>query len=189
VLQKKLIAVFLLLFIVGSAAAKPCIFYLDHHTFNCTFGESGVKIDKNEGDGATPIGEFQLREVFYRADRFKPGEINTKLPLIPLQVNDAWCDDVKLKQYNQHVKLPLNGSYERLWRDDHVYDIIVVIGYNDRLITKGKGSAIFLHIARENFSPTSGCVALKREDLLQVLSHLTPTSKIRIDSTGVVSLH
>ncbi|HUX80787.1 MAG TPA: L,D-transpeptidase family protein [Candidatus Paceibacterota bacterium] len=135
--------------------------------YPCTVGEGGIKIDKQEGDGATPVGCFQIREVFYRADKIEK-------PLSPftttaLEKNDGWSDDVQKDSYNTHVKIPYDGSHELLWREDALYDVIVVLGYNDSPPEKGKGSAIFMHIARPAYTPTAGCVALSQQDLLKLL--------------------
>ena len=135
--------------------------------YPCALGKAGIVDDKREGDSATPRGEFKLREVWYRADRLpKP---KTLLPIRELSPQDGWCDDIALPEYNRHVMLPFQGSHESLWRDDHVYDLIVPISYNDETPVPGKGSAIFIHIAREGYTPTSGCIALKQEDLLELL--------------------
>ncbi len=97
-----------------------------------------------------------------------------------LSPNDGWCDDVSKPEYNQLIKLPFDGIYEPLWRDDDIYDVIAVIGYNDKPVEKGRGSAIFLHIAREGYSPTNGCVAVARKDLIEILETAATTTKICI---------
>lgn len=134
--------------------------------------------DKREGDGATPIGSFPLRRVLYRPDRLAPPE--TALPAAPLSPHDGWCDDPGHPSYNQQVCLPFDGRCERLWRKDHVYDVIVVLGYNDNPVIAGKGSAIFLHVAKPDFAPTEGCVALSQADLLSVLAQCGPRACIQI---------
>ena len=136
--------------------------------YRCALGKGGILMDKREGDGATPIGCFPIRKVFYRPDKFKnPPE--TFFPIQALTQDDGWSDDVNLPQYNQPVKLPYHGSHEKLWREDHLYDIIVILGYNDDPPIAGKGSAIFMHVAREEYTPTAGCIALSRKDLLEIL--------------------
>lgn len=135
--------------------------------YKCAFGPSGVVVDKKEGDGATPSGCFPLREIYYRKDRIP--ELVTGLPIKALAQDDGWCEDSDDENYNKFIKLPYQKSSELLWRDDNIYDIIVVIGYNDNPVVKGKGSAIFMHVARENYSPTAGCVALKKSDLMELL--------------------
>lgn len=148
--------------------------------YRCSIGRSGVIANKEEGDGGTPKGGFYLRKVFYRSDTINETDIKTTLPIQVLQADDGWCDDVKCEEYNQHIKLPFPGSHEKLWRDDNLYDLIVVVGYNDYPIEKGKGSAIFLHIARENYAPTVGCIAFNKKDLLEILEQLTPETILTI---------
>jgi len=135
--------------------------------YRCAIGKGGFSGDKKEGDGCTPIGAFLLRECWYRADRLpKP---DTKLPLRVIKETDGWCDDPKSAEYNRAVTLPAAFSHERLWREDHRYDLIIPLGYNDAPIVPGKGSAIFLHVAQPDYAPTEGCVALAQGDLLEVL--------------------
>ncbi|HUI18204.1 MAG TPA: L,D-transpeptidase family protein [Alphaproteobacteria bacterium] len=134
----------------------------------CALGPSGIRADKREGDGATPAGAFPLRRVLYRADRLAPPP--TRLAVAALAENDAWCDDPKDPRYNQQLRLPYPASHEHLWRGDHLYDVIVVLGYNDAPVVPGRGSAIFLHVARPDYGPTAGCVALALADLLALLA-------------------
>jgi L,D-peptidoglycan transpeptidase YkuD (ErfK/YbiS/YcfS/YnhG family) len=136
-------------------------------TFRAASGRGGMRSDKREGDGATPLGVLPLRQVLYRPDRVAPPV--SAAPVKPLGPTDGWCDDPAHPEYNMPVRLPLDGSAEVLWRDDAVYDIIGVLGWNDRPVRPGLGSAIFLHIARPDFAPTDGCIALARDDLLRVL--------------------
>ncbi len=146
--------------------------------FKCAIGKSGMFEDKKEGDGGTPVGCFALREVFYRADKIaKP---TTALPVRALEKNDGWCDESTDPNYNKRVSLPYAASHEELWREDDLYDIIVPVGYNDDPTVSGKGSAIFMHVARPAFTPTAGCVALSLPDLLKILSEITAETKICI---------
>jgi L,D-peptidoglycan transpeptidase YkuD (ErfK/YbiS/YcfS/YnhG family) len=148
--------------------------------YRCALGNGGVRADKHEGDGATPAGCFPLRKVLYRADRIpKP---KTKLSVRALANNDGWCDETNDPAYNKSVVLPFLKSHEALWRDDHVYDLIVVVGYNDDPPIPGKGSAIFMHVAREGYSATAGCVALAKDDLLEILKTVTETALLCIRS-------
>ena len=139
----------------------------DDKTYTCALGKTGITDDKHEGDNATPRGQFKLRELWYRADRLQKPE--TQIPIHELSIHDGWCDDASRPEYNRHVSLPFSGSHETLWRDDYVYDLIVPISYNDDTPVPGKGSAIFVHVAREGYTPTAGCLALMREDLLEIL--------------------
>lgn len=165
--------------------APLCHLEVQHHVYPCTFGKNGLTSEKKEGDGATPIGSFHVRSIYYRADRIDKTQLNTSLPLHPITPWDGWCDDVDSKFYNKPIKLPFKGSYENLWQSDHVYDVIVVIGYNDQPVQAKKGSAIFLHIAHDHFEPTKGCIALRQRDLLTILPYLTPKSIVTITTHGV----
>lgn len=147
-----------------------------NHAFPCSWGHGGIKLDKQEGDRATPVGTFPFRRVFYRADRLEKPE--TLLPLQALTQQDGWCDDVQDERYNQYVTLPYQGRHEKLWREDHLYDLILVVGHNDDPIELGKGSAIFVHLRRVEGTPTEGCVALEIPDLLQVLKESTEKSAL-----------
>jgi L,D-peptidoglycan transpeptidase YkuD (ErfK/YbiS/YcfS/YnhG family) len=137
------------------------------HWMRCALGRGGVRADKQEGDGATPKGKWRMRALFFRPDRFTRTPL-TGLPLRALRPDDAWCDDAADPLYNRPVKLPFRARTEQLWREDGIYDLIVVLGYNDDPPVPGKGSAIFLHIARSDFSPTDGCIALSHKDLVAV---------------------
>jgi L,D-peptidoglycan transpeptidase YkuD (ErfK/YbiS/YcfS/YnhG family) len=144
----------------------------------CAIGPAGIARKIGEGDGVTPLGVFSLREAFYRADRdAKPKSI---LPVRAIARDDGWCDAPADRNYNRLVKLPYPASAETLWREDHVYDLVAVIGFNDDPVTPGKGSAIFLHLARPDYPPTAGCVALAENDLRAALEQLRAGDRIRI---------
>lgn len=132
------------------------------------FGRGGVRAHKQEGDGATPAGLLPLRRVLYRADRV--ARPRTAVPTMPLAPHDGWCDDPSDADYNRLVRLPHEGRHEALWRTDTAYDVIGVLGWNDDPVVRGVGSAIFLHVAKRDFAPTEGCIALAFPDLCMVLS-------------------
>ena len=134
----------------------------------CALGRSGIRRDKREGDGTTPAGRFPLRRVLYRADRLDRPV--TRLPCRALAPDDGWCDDPADANYTRPVKTPYEASHEALWRDDHLYDVIVVLNHNDDPIVPELGSAIFLHVAAPDFAATAGCVALPLPDLLALLA-------------------
>jgi L,D-peptidoglycan transpeptidase YkuD (ErfK/YbiS/YcfS/YnhG family) len=136
--------------------------------FRTALGHGGVRTDKREGDGATPAGILPLRTVLYRPDR--QAAPVCAVPVRPLSPADGWCDQPADPAYNRPVKLPINASAEALWRDDPLYDIIGVLGWNDDPVEPGRGSAIFLHVATASFAPTEGCVALAVADLVRVLA-------------------
>jgi L,D-peptidoglycan transpeptidase YkuD (ErfK/YbiS/YcfS/YnhG family) len=140
-------------------------------TFRAAFGLGGISTEKREGDGATPAGILPLRRVLYRADRLpRPA---APVPVEPLAPADGWCDDPAHADYNRMVVLPHPGRHEVLWRDDRIYDLIGVLGWNDAPVVRGRGSAIFLHLARPDGRPTEGCLALALPDLLAILPALT----------------
>lgn len=142
-------------------------------------GPGGIAIKGGEGDGITPRGHFPVREIFYRADRIaKP---LTTLPLRATAKDDGWCDAPADPNYNRLVKLPYRASAEQMWREDHLYDLVAVLGYNDDPVVPGKGSAIFLHLARPDFSATHGCVALTRDDWLAAIAQLRPGDQVVIE--------
>lgn len=144
----------------------------------CALGASGIRRDKREGDGATPRGTFRLLAGYWRADRLtRPA---TALPLIPLMPDMGWCDDPADPAYNRAVTLPYPGRHERLWRDDHVYDIVVVIDFNLDPVRRGAGSAIFLHLARPDFSPTEGCVAVSLDGMRRLLAQVNSETVVRL---------
>ena len=141
-------------------------------------GKGGVRADKREGDGATPVGTFPLLYGYYRPDRVAAPE--SGLRMTALEPNDGWVDDAADPNYNRPVKLPYSGHHEELWRADGLYDILVVIGYNTNPIVPGAGSAIFLHVARPDLNPTEGCIAIGRDVLAGLLPMLAPGSTITI---------
>lgn len=141
-------------------------------------GRAGVRAAKREGDGATPAGTYPLTTIFYRPDRVVLPA--SRLPVTPLAPDHGWVDDPADANYNRLVTLPYPASAERMWREDGLYDALVVIGYNTDPIIPGAGSAIFLHIATPDFAPTAGCVAVSKDVLLGLLPLLGPGSKITI---------
>jgi L,D-peptidoglycan transpeptidase YkuD (ErfK/YbiS/YcfS/YnhG family) len=147
-------------------------------TLSCVLGRSGITRDKVEGDGATPTGQFPLRRVVYRADRGEKPK--TVLPVAAIARDDGWCDAPADPAYNRPVKLPYAASAENMWRDDALYDVVVIIGHNDDPVVAQAGSAIFMHIKPPAGSATAGCVALEKEDLLWLLAALRPDTRIEI---------
>ncbi|MGC5777855.1 L,D-transpeptidase family protein [Methylobacterium sp. NFXW15] len=146
----------------------------------CALGACGIVMAKREGDGGSPRGRFRLRGGFYRPDHWT-ARPRTALPLRPLRRDDGWCDDRQDRRYNRPIRLPAPGiSAERMWRDDGLYDLVLDIDYNRAPIRRGRGSAIFMHIAREGYRPTEGCVALTRADLLKLLRRIGSRTVLRI---------
>ncbi|MGE3712082.1 MAG: L,D-transpeptidase [Hyphomicrobiaceae bacterium] len=142
----------------------------------CAVGGGGVSALKREGDGATPAGRFDLVEVRYRADRVRRPA--SPFPTRPSARRDGWCDAAGDRSYNRPVRLPYRASAESMWRDDGVYDVVVVLSHNQRPRKQGAGSAVFMHLARPEFAPTAGCIALRQRDLLLLLSRLSRRARI-----------
>ncbi len=139
--------------------------------FSCALGRSGTAAMKREGDGATPRGSLRIRRVFYRGDRHP--RIRCPLPMRLIHPQDAWCDDSKDRRYNRLIRRPEGDAEERLWRSDDLYDVIVELGWNDAPVRKGRGSAIFWHLARPGFTPTAGCVAVELDVFRKLLPRLS----------------
>jgi L,D-peptidoglycan transpeptidase YkuD (ErfK/YbiS/YcfS/YnhG family) len=161
-----------------SRAARRGVLLLGGAVYPCAFGRSGIAVRKREGDGATPMGRFPLGRVFFRPDRGTRPQ--TALPTVPLAPDLGWCEDPESPLYNRLVRLPAASRHERMWRDDRLYDICVEIAYNDDPVVKGRGSAIFLHLARPGLPPTEGCVAVAERDMRRLLSRVSPGAMLRI---------
>jgi L,D-peptidoglycan transpeptidase YkuD (ErfK/YbiS/YcfS/YnhG family) len=141
---------------------------IEDKLYRAALGRSGLTGDKREGDGGTPVGRFALRKLLYRPDRLEKPK--TFLNCAPIEANDGWCDDPKNVNYNRPVKLPYPASAEQMWREDGLYDLVVVLGHNDDPPVSGLGSAIFFHLAGQDYAPTAGCVAVSLTDMLEILA-------------------
>lgn len=140
-------------------------------------GWGGIGVKRREGDGITPAGFWPLRRVWYRKDRCL---VETGLPVVEIAQDQGWCDDPEHRSYNLPVKLPFEGRCERLWRQDGCYDVVVELGYNDAPVRPGAGSAIFLHVACDDFSATEGCIGISLRDMLRFVPGLSLGSRLRI---------
>ena len=147
--------------------------------FRCALGKAGIGKKKIEGDSITPRGKFNIVKIYYRSDRVK--KISSKYRLIKISKNMGWCDDPNSKSYNQLINLPTKYTHEKLYRKDNVYDLLIVLNYNMRPIFKNKGSAIFIHIARQNSKKTSGCVAIKKPHLIKLIKTIKKNTKVVIN--------
>ena len=157
------------------------LLHFQGRSFACALGRSGIAMDKREGDGITPMGTFALRALRYRPDRVPAPQ--SGLPTQALMPEDGWCDAPDDPAYNRPVTTPYPASHETLWREDHLYDIVIMLGYNDDPIVPGKGSAIFFHLAKQKdgvLQATEGCVALVLADMLEVLKDVTPETVMEI---------
>jgi L,D-peptidoglycan transpeptidase YkuD (ErfK/YbiS/YcfS/YnhG family) len=153
---------------------------LGERSFPCALGRAGLVADKREGDGGTPIGRFPFRRLLYRADRV--ARIETRLPARHIARDDGWCDDPVSPDYNKPVRLPHPAHHEEMWLESALYDLVVVIGHNDDPVVPGAGSAVFLHVARDDWSPTAGCIAFRRENLLSILATVTTSDVVKIEA-------
>jgi L,D-peptidoglycan transpeptidase YkuD (ErfK/YbiS/YcfS/YnhG family) len=142
-------------------------------------GKAGIRRKGREGDNITPKGIFKIIKIYYRSDKIK--KITSSIKKIKIKKNMGWCDDPKSFYYNKQIKLPSKFSHEKLYRKDNLYDLFLVLNYNTSPIIKNKGSAIFLHIAKDSYKKTKGCIALKREDLIQLVSKIRKKTKIKIN--------
>jgi L,D-peptidoglycan transpeptidase YkuD (ErfK/YbiS/YcfS/YnhG family) len=147
--------------------------------FRCALGKAGIGKKKKEGDNITPKGNFKILKIYYRKDRLK--KITSKFKIIKITRNMGWCDDPNSKKYNQLIKLPTSYSYERLYRKENIYDLIIVLNYNIKPTIKNKGSAIFIHVASKNFNKTAGCIALKKSDLRKLIKVINKNVQILIN--------
>ena len=147
--------------------------------FRCALGKAGIKKKEKEGDNVTPKGIFKITSMYYRPDKIK--NIITAVKKIKIKKNIGWCDDPNSHFYNQQISLPNKFSHEKLYRNDSLYDLILVLNYNVNPIIKNKGSAIFIHVAKKNYKKTKGCIALKKKHLIELISKIKKNTKIKIN--------
>jgi len=146
--------------------------------FRCALGKAGIKKKEKEGDNVTPKGIFKITNMYYRPDKIK--NIITTIKKIKIKKNIGWCDDANSHFYNQQISLPTKFNHEKLYRNDNLYDLVLVLNYNTNPIIKNKGSAIFIHIAKKNYKKTKGCIALKKKHLIELISKIKKNTKIKI---------
>ena len=144
----------------------------------CAIGKRGIGYKRKEGDFITPIGEYKIKFILYRRDRVK--KIHSKIKKVIIKKNMGWCNDPRSKDYNKIIKLPSKYSFEKLYKKENVYDIILVLNYNMNPIIKNKGSAIFIHVAKKNYGKTEGCIALKKTFILKIIKELSKKTKVKI---------
>ena len=150
----------------------------NNYKVKCALGKRGIGNKKKEGDLITPKGSFKINGILYRPDKVK--NLITKLRKKMINKKMGWCDDPKSKKYNQLIKLPFKFNFEKLYRNDDIYDIIFVLSFNTNPIIKNKGSAIFIHIAKRNYSPTKGCVAIKKDDIKKLAREINRKTIVKI---------
>jgi len=154
--------------------------YLTYNNYKvkCALGKRGIGNKRREGDFITPRGNFKIKYILYRKDRIK--RIQSKIKKIIIKKNMGWCDDPLSKDYNKLIKIPSEYNYEKLYKKDNVYDIILVLNFNMNPVVKNKGSAIFIHVAKKNYKKTEGCVAIKKNDMMVLLKLINKKTKIKI---------
>lgn len=151
---------------------------LKDYRIKCAVGKRGIGIKKKEGDLITPKGDYKIKFILYRKDRVK--NLKTNIKKIVINKKYGWCDDPKSKKYNQFIRHPFNYSYEKLYRKDRLYDIILVLSYNMNPVRKNMGSAIFLHITKNNYSHTKGCIAIRKRELRKLIQRINKNTKVKI---------
>ncbi len=156
---------------------KHFLTYKDYKV-KCAIGKRGIGKKRREGDLITPKGLFRIKKVYFRKDRVK--SLKTKISIEPITKNMGWCDDPESNRYNQLIRYPFRFTSEKLYRNDNIYDIILVLDFNTKPVKKNKGSAIFLHVAKKNYKPTRGCVAIKKNELKKLLKFISLQTKIKI---------
>jgi len=157
---------------------KNYLTYLNYRA-KCAIGKRGIGYKRKEGDLITPKGKYKIKYILYRKDRVK--KLQSKLKKIIIRKNMGWCNDSKSKNYNKLIRLPSSYSYEKLYRKENLYDLILVLNYNMNPVIKNKGSAIFIHVVKNNYKKTEGCVALKKRQLLKILKQLKKNTEVKIE--------
>jgi len=144
----------------------------------CALGKRGIGHKKKEGDLITPIGQYKIKFILYRKDRVK--KIHSKLKKVIIKKNMGWCDDPNSEKYNKLINLPFNFKYEKLFKKENTYDIILVLNYNMNPIKKNKGSAIFIHVVKKNYRKTKGCIAIGKAQLLKIIKKIKNNTEVKI---------
>ena len=150
----------------------------NNYKAKCSIGKRGIGTKKKEGDQVTPRGSYKIRGILYRKDKIK--DLKTKIIKKVINKKMGWCDDPESKKYNQLIKLPFKFNFEKLYRNDDIYDIIFILNFNTNPVKKNKGSAIFIHIAKKNYLPTKGCIAIKRNDIKKLAREIDRKTLVKI---------
>ena len=154
--------------------------YLTYNKYKvkCAIGKRGIGRKRKEGDLITPIGQYKIKYILYRKDRIK--KLKSRFKKITIKKGMGWCDDPSSKKYNRLINLPFNYNYEKLFKKENIYDVVMVLDYNMNPIRKNKGSAIFIHVARKSLNKTKGCIAIKKKKLLEILEKIKKNTKVKI---------
>ena len=151
----------------------------NNYKVKCSIGKRGIRIKKREGDLITPKGKYKIKYILYRKDRVQT--LKTKIKKITIKKDMGWCNDSTSQKYNKLIKFPFRYSAEKLYRNDSIYDIILVLNFNFKPVIKGKGSAIFIHVAKKNYKSTAGCVALYKKDLINLIKFINKKTIVYIN--------
>ena len=158
---------------------KNKFLYFDNYKLRCAIGKRGIVLNKKEGDKKTPKGTFAFKYILYRKDRIP--KIKSILSKKIIKKNMGWCNDPNSKFYNRLIKFPFKYRDEKLWLNKKIYDLIIIVNYNLNPTIKKKGSAIFLHLAKKNYTPTMGCIAVNKKDLLFLITKINSKTKLIIN--------
>ena len=150
----------------------------NNYKVKCAIGKRGIGVKKREGDQITPKGKFKIKYILYRKDRIS--NLKTKLLKKTINKKMGWCDDPKSIFYNKLIRLPSKYSFERLYKKNNTYDIILVLNFNINPTIKNKGSAIFIHVATKNYKKTEGCIAVNKKDLRQMVEKISKKTIVNI---------
>tara|TARA_B100001564_G_scaffold299228_1_gene265609 strand:+ start:143 stop:634 length:492 start_codon:yes stop_codon:yes gene_type:complete len=152
---------------------------LDKYRIKCAIGKRGIGNKKREGDKITPKGKFKIKTILYRKDRIS--NFKSKIKKLSIKKNMGWCDDPNSEKYNKLIKFPFKSHAEKLYRKDNTYDIILVLSYNTNPIRKGKGSAIFIHVAKKNYTNTLGCIGVSKKNLKKIIKKINKSTIVNIN--------
>ena len=150
----------------------------NNYKVKCAIGKRGISSKKVEGDNKTPRGTFKIQAIYYRKDRMK--ELKSLIKKKNIRKNMGWCDDSKSRKYNKLIKFPFSYSAEKLYLNSGIYDTLLILNFNNKPAKRRKGSAIFIHIAKKNYAPTRGCIAVSKIDMRKIVSRIRRNSKITI---------
>ena len=152
--------------------------HFNNYKVKCAVGKRGISSKKVEGDNKTPRGTFKIQAIYYRKDRMK--ELKSLIKKKNIRKNMGWCDDSKSKKYNKLIKFPFSWGAEKLYLNSRIYDILIILNFNNKPVKKKKGSAIFIHVAKKKYTPTKGCVAVSKTDIRKIVASIKKNSKITI---------
>ena len=152
---------------------------INNYKVKCAIGKRGIGTKRKEGDLITPKGKFKVNYIMYRKDRVH--NLKSKIKIIPIKKDMGWCNDASSHRYNKLIKFPFKYSAEKLYRIDNTYDLILVLDFNSNPVIKNKGSAIFIHVAKNNYKSTAGCIALKKRDLIKIIRIISTKTIVKIN--------